>query len=91
MKGFFKKVLEKIQGIVLKALEFVQFAFSYKVAFIFILWFFARESNWNNVVTVTAGVLSFLLFYVRELQKPDSGLAKIIMAWLGKTPTNLGG
>jgi hypothetical protein len=41
-------------------------------------------SGFKTVVVVIAAIFGILALYIREIQKPDSNLTRIIIAWLTK-------
>jgi len=57
---------------------------SFKVEFSLLLFYLAYKSNWDASLTIIAGINALFLLWIREIQKPNSNLAKILEAWFGR-------
>ena len=88
---FLKLLVHRLQSIVLEILGFIAFSFSQKVAFSYFLWFLVWKSGWKFEMSIIAGISTLLMFYIRELQKPQSNMAEILKAWLSHGHSEMGG
>jgi len=75
------QVETELKGLVVDILQLIRSLFSIKVIILAAMGYGCYLSNWNRTAEVFTGIMIFLFAYIRELQKPNSNLYKILWAW----------
>jgi len=78
---WFHQIETELRGLVVDILRLIRSLFSIKVIILVAMGYGCYLSNWNKTAEVFTGIMIFLFAYIRELQKPNSNLYKIIRAW----------
>jgi len=87
MKEFGSKVINLFEKIIVRILLSLDDLFSFK-AQIMIAWLILSYlSEFKTVVVICAAVVTILVGWGREIQKPDSNLFKLIKAFLESRQT----
>lgn len=73
-----------LKPFLLRMVDVVNDFLSLKVQFCIAWMVLVYLSGFKTVVVIVATVFGILALYIREIQKPDSNLTKILIAWLGK-------
>lgn len=82
MKDFGKKVLNGLQKAGLRFIYAIDDFLSLKVQIMVVWMVFVYLSNFQLHVVITAAIVTLLVGWGREIQKPDSNLYNLIKTYL---------
>lgn len=73
-----------MKAVIIRILGVIDDFLSLKVQFCVAWMVFVILSGFKTVVVIIAAIFGILALYIREIQKENSNLAKILISWLGK-------
>jgi len=77
-------IKEKLSGLLNRIVGVLDDFLSLKVQFCVAWMVFIVLSDFKTIVVIIGAIFGILALYIREIQKPDSNLTKILIAWFTK-------